>query len=492
MQVTSTPFPALSRRQVLVGGLGVLGAAVLAGCSGRAGSPSASSSSFGAAPALVPKPGQNVVSATLVPQATVLDIGGTTVNTWAYGDTAPGPLIRATAGDLLRVTVDNQLPVDTSVHWHGIRLRNAADGVPAVTQNPIGTGEKYVYEFEAPDPGTYFFHPHTGVQLDRGLYAPLIIDDPAEPGQYDLEWIIVLDDWIDGTGTTPDEVLATLTSDQGGSGGMDHGSMPMGPAPFGEAGDVTYPHYVINGRTPAAPTSFDGTPGQRVRMRVINAASDTIFAVALGGHTFQITHSDGFAVEPAQTAAFYIGMGERYDAIVTLGDGVFPLYAEPFNKKGAALAIVRTATGQAPTAASRPAELSADVLVGSELIPAESARLPSQAPDRELELSLDGQMKPYQWGMNGAPFGQNKPLIVGEGERVRINIANKTMMAHPVHLHGHTFALTGSGLRKDTVVLAPMQSQAIEIDADNVGDWALHCHNLYHAEAGMMTLLNYG
>ncbi|HBO54883.1 MAG TPA: copper oxidase, partial [Janibacter terrae] len=324
------------------------------------------------------------------------------------------------------------------------------------------------------------------------LYAPLIIDDPAEPGQYDLEWIIVLDDWIDGTGTTPDEVLATLTSDQGGSGGMDHGSMPMGPAPFGEAGDVTYPHYVINGRTPAAPTSFDGAPGQRVRMRVINAASDTIFAVALGGHTLQITHSDGFPVQPVQTAAFYIGMGERYDAIVTLGDGVFPLYAEPFNKKGAALATVRTATGQAPTAASRPVELSADVLVGSDLIAADSARLPSQAPDRELELSLDGQMTPYQWGMNGAPFGQNKPLIVGEGERVRINIANKTMMAHPIHLHGHTFALTSTGLRKDTVVLAPMQSQAIEFDADNAGDWALHCHNIYHAEAGMMTLLNYG
>ncbi|WP_106849102.1 multicopper oxidase family protein [Blastococcus sp. Marseille-P5729] len=486
----------LSRRRFLAGSLTVAGTAVLAGCTGRGSATTAgSSTSFGTPPPLAPKPGQNVVAATLTPTATTLDLGGTTVSTWAYGDAAPGPLIRASAGDLLRVTVDNQLSSDTSVHWHGIRLRNVADGVPGVTQDPIAAGAQYMYEFEVPDPGTYFFHPHTGVQLDRGLYAPLIIDDPAEPGQYDAEWIVVLDDWIDGTGTSPDDVLQDLTNGagtSGGMGGMGHGSMNMGPAPFGDAGDVTYPYYVINGRNHTAPSVFEGSPGQRVRIRVINAASDTIFAVALGGHTFQVTHSDGFPVEPAQTGAFYIGMGERYDAIVTLGDGVFPLYAEPFNKTGAALAVVRTAAGDAPTVSARPGELSGDVLLGSDLTPAESALLPTQTPDRELDLSLNGQMQPYQWGMNGAVFGENEPLIVAEGERVRIRIVNMTMMAHPIHLHGHTFALTSSGLRKDTVLLAPMESRTIDLDADNAGDWALHCHNIYHAEAGMMTLLNYG
>ena len=278
----------------------------------------------------------------------------------------------------------------------------------------------------------------------------------------------------------------------GGMGGMGHGSMGMGPAPFGDAGDVAHPYYVINGRNHTAPTVFEGSPGQRVRIRMINAASDTIFAVALGGHAFQITHSDGFPVEPAQTGAFYIGMGERLDAIVTLGDGVFPFYAQPFNKTGAALAVVRTATGDAPTVSARPDELSGDVLLGSNLTPAESALLPSRTPDRELDLSLNGRMQPYQWGMNGAAFGENEPLIIGEGERVRIRIVNMTMMAHPIHLHGHTFALTGSGLRKDTVLVAPMEDRRIDLDADNAGDWALHCHNIYHAEAGMMTLLNYG
>jgi FtsP/CotA-like multicopper oxidase with cupredoxin domain len=126
-------------------------------------------------------PGQLVVEATLTARAASLDLGGPTVSTWAYGDAAPGPAIRASAGELLRIRIDNQLPAGTTVHWHGIRLRNEADGVPGLTQDPIGPGSAYVYEFTVPDPGTYFYHPHVGVQLDRGLYGTLVVDDPAEP-----------------------------------------------------------------------------------------------------------------------------------------------------------------------------------------------------------------------------------------------------------------------------------------------------------------------
>ena len=133
----------------------------------------------------------------------------------------PGPLLRARAGDLLRVTVDNRLPADTSVHWHGVALRNDMDGVPGITQTPIGAGSQFHYEFTAPDPGTYFYHPHSGVQLDRGLYGVLVVDDPAERGDYDAEWVVVLDDWVDGTGRTPDQVLARLRKSGGGSGTGD-------------------------------------------------------------------------------------------------------------------------------------------------------------------------------------------------------------------------------------------------------------------------------
>lgn len=270
-----------TRRRLLLGGLGLAGTGALAACTGTSTGPTtaASPGTFGTPPPVSPTPGQRVVAKTLTAKPVTLDLGGPTVQTWAYDDSAPGPLIRATAGDLIRVRVDNQLPADTTIHWHGIALPNRADGVPGLTQDPIRPSTAYTYEFTAPDPGTYFYHPHVGVQLDRGLYAPLIIDDPREPGRYDAEWVIVLDDWVDGTGRTPDDVLKTLTSSPGstadgtgGMPGMDHGSMgaatgsstatggmggmAMGAEPFGDAGDVAYPHYLINGRIPTAANTF--------------------------------------------------------------------------------------------------------------------------------------------------------------------------------------------------------------------------------------------
>ncbi len=296
----------LSRRQVLAGALGLAATAALAACSGQpaarggAVSTDRAARTIGPVPTSTPAAGQKVVRHSVTAKPATLDLGGPTVATWAYDGVLPGPLLRASAGDMLEVTLNNQLPADTTIHWHGIRLANHADGVPGLTQDPVRPGDTYVYRFTAPDPGTYFFHPHVGVQLDRGLYAPLIIDDPHEPGDYDAEWAVVLDDWIDGTGTDPDRVLTELTAgtgnggmEMGPMGGMDHGSMGMGQAPWGDAGDVTYPHFLINGKVPAAPDVLAAKPGQRVRLRIINAASDTIFTVALGGHRMTITHTDG-------------------------------------------------------------------------------------------------------------------------------------------------------------------------------------------------------
>ena len=128
---------------------------------------------------------------------------GEEVATWGYESQLPGPLLRATAGDLVEVTLVNQLPEATSVHWHGLAIANAMDGVPAVTQPDIEPGSQFTYLFTVPDAGTYWFHPHHGLQLERGLYAPFVIDDPDEHVAADIEYVIVLDDWLDGTGTTP-------------------------------------------------------------------------------------------------------------------------------------------------------------------------------------------------------------------------------------------------------------------------------------------------
>jgi|SRR5699024_2907988 len=191
-----------------------------------------------------------------------------------------------------------------------------------------------------------------------------------------------------------------------GPGGMDHGGMPMGDEPWGDAGDVAYPHFLVNGRVPEAPEIFEAKPGQRVRIRLINASADTIFALALGDHDLSVTQSDGFPVEPVTAKALYLGMGERYDMVVTMKDGMFPLVARPVGKTsgGQGLAVLRTGSGSVPAPDVQVRELDGEVLIGSTLEPAETARLEDRAVDTELELAFQGSMQPYQWAINGVIF----------------------------------------------------------------------------------------
>ncbi|MEV4202561.1 multicopper oxidase family protein [Micromonospora globbae] len=503
--------PTITRRQLLAGIAGTVGLAGTAGAAAWAGGafdPSLVAPNgdlVARTEAARRRAGAATVTASLNPRPITLDLGGPTVRTWGYADSAPGPLIRAKAGDLLRVDVENSLPATTSVHWHGIALRNDMDGVPGLTQQPIPVGGRYRYEFTAPDPGTYFYHPHSGVQLDRALYGVLVVDDPEEAGAYDAEWIVVLDDWVDGSGRTPEDVLASLQSmgghgdmtgtdhgDMGGMSGMPMQDMEMMTSPLiGGAGDVDYPHYLVNGRIPASPVTLSGKPGQRVRIRIVNAASDTAFRLALGGHRLTVTHSDGFPVAPTPTDALLLGMGERVDVSVDLTDGVFPLVAAAEGKPGQGLALVRTAAGEPPAATVRPTELDRQVLITTTLRAAESVALASRRPERVHRLVLGGTMMPYQWTINGATFDQAEPLLVERGERVRLTFENSTAMFHPMHVHGHTFAVTGGGARKDTVIVAPKQIVAVDLNADNPGQWMTHCHNIYHAETGMMVNLAY-
>jgi FtsP/CotA-like multicopper oxidase with cupredoxin domain len=227
-----------------------------------------------------------------------------------------------------------------------------------------------------------------------------------------------------------------------------------------------------------------------VRIRFVNAGADTAFRVALGGHRMTVTHTDGFPVLPEDTDSLLIGMGERFDVVVTLGDGVFPLFAQPEGKDGHAQALVRTAAGDLPTN-SRPVEVDRRPLLGTDLSPSEAVRLSSQSHDRYHSVDLGGTMSPYRWTLNSQVHPDSVPLEVNSGERVRMRMRNMSDMFHPMHLHGHTFALADSGLRKDTVTIRPMRTIEIEFDTDNPGQWALHCHNAYHQEAGMMTTLSY-
>lgn len=479
----------------MAGGMGV----ALSAC-GRSNPAPTLEQAIAAAEKARPHTGRTV-TATLTPQPASIDLGGPIARTLAYGDALPGPLIRATVGDELAVTVKNRLADPTSVHWHGIALRNDMDGVFPATPN-IAANSEFTYRFSAPHPGTYWAHPHVGLQADYGLYLPVIIDDPAEPGRYDAEWIVVLDDWTDGIGSSPPQVYDELKATHMPAPVPGQQEMPgmtaVGTSALlgGDSGDVDYPYYLVNGRIPAAPSTFDAKPGQRIRIRIINVGADTAFRVALAGHVMTVTHTDGYPVVPTNVDALLLGMAERYDVTVTAKDGAFPLAAVPEGKKAQpGRALLRTAAGSAPEATFQPAELNGRMGTVDMFTATPATSLGSSQSDVNLAQELTGSMMKYDWGINGKPYPDSPPVTVKQGQRATMTFTNSTMMYHPMHLHGHTFQVIkpdGSpGARKDTVNVLPHQKLSAVLVADNPGTWMIHCHNAYHQEAGMMTTLNY-
>ena len=529
----------LTRRGFLAAG--IAGGVALAACSQSKPRPSADArmaAAIDAAEAARPHSGRTV-TADLTAQQVEVDLGGPVVRTLAYGNAIPGPLIRANVGDELVVTVSNRLDRPTSVHWHGIRLRNDMDGDEPATPN-VNAGQDFTYRFSVPDPGTYWGHPHTGLDDDTGLYLPVIVDDPIESG-YDAEWIVILDDWTDGVGkspqqlyteltspnkpttatptttststtttetssttttetssTTPTETSSTTTTETSSTtptAETSAGSVGRSDLLGGDAGDIAYPYYLINGRIPTAPTSFTAKPGQRIRIRFINAGSDTTFRVALAGHPMTVTHTDGYPVIPRQVDALLIGMAERYDVTVTAADGVFPLVALAEGKNALARALLTTGAGSPPDPQFQPPELNKTVGTVEMFTATTPANLGRPEPGLTLPVVLGGNMVQYNWVINGEPYSKTHPLQIRQGQRPTISFDNPTAMYHPMHLHGHTFQVINAdgspGARKDTVIVLPNRKLAAVLVADNPGTWPLHCHNTYHQYAGMQTLLDY-
>ena len=311
-----------------------------------------------------------------------IELAGRRVRTFTDGGQVPGPELRVREGETLRVLLENRLPEPTTIHWHSIPVPNAMDGVPEVTQPAVPPGERYLYEFPVPVPGTYFYHTHVGLQLDRGLVGALIVEPGHEELAYDREVVLVLDDWLDGIAGTPEEVLRQLVDAGHGGHGMGHGAMPGGSMPGmgtmpGMAGtsgeppevepDLVYPLSVVNGRPLEHPFEFVGKRGDLLRLRLVNAASATIFRVALAGHRFTVVQADGQPIEPLEGDALRIGMGERYDLLVRLDNpGIWPLVAWAEGTDRAAQAVLRYegASGQVPARVTRPRELSGSSCTG--------------------------------------------------------------------------------------------------------------------------------
>lgn len=432
-------------------------------------------------------------------EAEVTVAPGRTWKTWTYDGQVPGPLIRARQGDRLRLRLVNELAEPTTVHWHGLPVPNPMDGVSGLTQGPVPPGGSFLYEFTADSPGTYLYHSHHGLQLDRGLVGPLVVDplDTTHEPAFDQEFILVLDDWLT---TTPEAAFAQLRQSRGMGAGMMGG---MGAGMMSRSDGPAYGGYLANGAPTAGATPLRVRRGERVRIRVINGASSTTFRVGLQGHRLLVTHSDGQPIQPVTVDTFPIGMGERYDVVVTADSpGTYPLLAGPLDSTvpGVVLPFVYEGYADRITApAIWPPALLRGRTLRSQDLASPSSREIVAAPDRIVRLQLgQSMMGGYVWTINGQAYPNADPIPVVAGEHIRFAITNGTMMRHPIHLHGHFFRVRGTAggdsyaPLKDTVLIEPMGS-TVEIDAhmDNPGRWFLHCHHLYHMEAGMARVVEY-
>jgi FtsP/CotA-like multicopper oxidase with cupredoxin domain len=455
-----------------------------------------------------------------------IEVAGKAAKVFGLLNASGGHGLGFKVGDSFRVRLDNRLAEPTLVHWHGLKPPSAQDGVPGLSQDPIAAGASYDYDFPLTIPGTYWMHSHFGLaQVQRLLSAPLIIRTAEDVARDEQEVVIMLHDF---TFRDPAEILAGLQGRAGASassgdamkmngtsgamGGMQMGGMKMGnpaaPAkPGGMAGmpgmadvnDIDFDAYLANDRTLADPEVVRVEVGGAVRLRIINAADSTNFFIELGTVEGELIAVDGQPIQPIRGRSFPIAMAQRLDIRLRLpaGEGAYPILAEREDdtiRTGIVLATKGATLGRIAERGSRKAPI-VGLALETQLRPIEP--LAARPAQRARTVLLGGDMQRYVWTMDGAVYGQNKPIEVAAGERVELAMENTTGMAHPMHLHGTVFQVVAiggkrlNGARRDTVMVPPNETVTIAFDADNPGRWAFHCHNGYHQEAGMMSSVEY-
>lgn len=433
------------------------------------------------------------------------------------------PGIALEPGERFRVTLENRAGLPTLIHWHGQTPPIAQDGVPGLSQPLLPTDQRYEYDY-APRPGTHWMHSHEGLHEQLLMAAPLIV---REDKRWDAQEVVVL--LHDFTFADAAELFAKLGAGQGAHGAhaapggqaepdphAGHGAMqaadphaahraaaptPAAPTPAAPAHlhDIEYDAYLANDRTLDDPEVARVERGGRVRLRLINAATATSFIVDTGALTAQVLAVDGNPVLPVEGTQFPLAMGQRLDLLLKLprGEGVYPVLARREGETQRTGIILATAKAGVVKLASQGQRKAA--VAGLDLeVKLRAKQPPARRPaDRSHTVTL-GEVPPYIWTLNGQTHGKHQPLAVKLGERVHLTFVNPTGMMHPMHLHGHHFqvvAINGrrlDGAMRDTVIV-PAQGGRVTVafDADNSGEWALHCHNLYHMAAGMMTTVKY-
>ena len=552
-------------------------------------------------------------------------VNGRTATATTINGVLPAPVLRLREGQNARLSVTNTLDEDTSIHWHGLLLPFQMDGVPGVSFPGIKPRETFVYEFPIIQSGTFWYHSHSGLQEALGHYGPIVIDPAgADPVGYDREHVLVLSDW---SFMNPHDILLKLkqspgyfnrqrTTLAGFLNGNDRmsleerrmwGEMRMDPRDILDVNGSTYT-YLINGHGPQENWTGLFRPGERVRLRVINASAMSIFNVRIPGLAMTVVNADGENVRPVETDEFQISVAETYDVIVRpTEDRAYTIVSEAIDRSGMGRATLAPRLGMtaevpplrevpnltmkdkgmggmdhgamggqsmggmnhgamggqpmagmdhstmpgmasgmagmagmaqgsqpgggmsgmdmsgmnmrdpenappdmevgvgvdsiamAPTnrLGERPTGLENvphRVLVYTDLVSLQPNK-DQRPPSRNMEIHLTGNMERFMWSFDGKKFSDGvEPFRFELNERVRVTLVNDSMMAHPIHLHGHFFELVTGGPAghqplKHTVNVLPGAKVSFDLTADNPGDWAFHCHMLMHMHAGMFNVV---
>ncbi|KWT91632.1 Multicopper oxidase [Variovorax sp. WDL1] len=566
-----------------------------------------------------------------------LDIDGHSATPTVVNGLLPGPVLRFREGETATIRVTNQLEETSSIHWHGLLVPPDMDGVPGVSFPGIRPGETFTYQYKLRQSGTYWYHSHSGNQEQAGLYGPFIIDPATrDPFAYDSECVVMLSDW---TFEDPARVLAKMKKfgsyynynrrtmadvfrDASRNGWratiadrMEWAKMRMDPTDIADVTGSTYT-YLLNGQAANQNWTALFKPGERIRMRFINAGAMTHFDVRIPGLEMTLVQADGQNVEPVAVEEFRIAPAESYDVIVQpRAAEAYTIFAEAMDRSGYAAGTLALRSGlraPIPERRVRPLRTMADMgmsgdAMGAMSMPASGGRPASDAmpgmampadaapakpkmdampgmampadtapakpkmdampgmampagtapakattkqaephgpdrhgpgnstiaempasrvndpgtglgdagrrvlvysdlrrlstggregvPEREIELHLTGNMERQIWGFDGKKYSEaEEPIPFDYGERLRVTFVNDTMMDHPMHLHGMWMVLeNGAGAKrplKHTINVKAGERLSFDVEPDELGKWAFHCHLLFHMELGMLRVVS--
>ncbi len=403
-------------------------------------------------------------------------------------------------GERFTINLTNRLAEDTVIHWHGQTPPNVQDGVAETGSPLIKAGAQQSYDF-APRLGTHWMHSHHGLQEQQLMAAPLIVRS-AEDVREDAQEVVVL--LHDFSFRQPEELLAQVTGGAmhtGASNPMPGMAMPDSAKGNGkpDLNDIDYDAFLANDRTLDDPLVVRTERSGRVRLRLINAATSTAFWIDLGSSVATVLAVDGNPVQPLTGSRFPLAQGQRLDLLITMPmvGGVVPVLAQREGDLARTGVILATPDAKITRIGERADALAAAVDLSVEQHLVAITPLSVRAVDVTHKVMLTGTMMPYVWSINGQTWANHTPLRVTKGQRVVVEMVNRTPMAHPMHLHGHHFQVvslagrTVAGAMRDTVLVPAEGRVSIAFDADNPGRWLFHCHNLLHMATGMMTEFDY-